>query len=106
MSSTLGAPEARIGLVFTAFNLPVIFGLPFVGVVADLYGRKTVVVPGLILFGVAGAAVAITTDFWTILVLRGLQGIGYTRSTPSPSRCWGICSWAPRRVRPKVHVSS
>lgn len=78
MSSTLGVPEARIGLVFTAFTLPAIFALPFVGVVADLYGRKAVVVPGLILFGVAGAAVALTSDFWTILVLRGLQGIGYT----------------------------
>lgn len=78
MSSTLGVPEARIGLVFTAFTLPAIFALPLVGVVADLYGRKAVVVPGLLLFGVAGLSVGLVTDFRTILVLRGLQGIGYT----------------------------
>lgn len=78
MSSTLGIAEARIGLVFTAFTLPAIFALPLVGVVADLYGRKAVVVPGLILFGAAGLAVGFVADFRLILLFRGLQGIGYT----------------------------
>lgn len=78
MSDTLGVPEARIGLVFTAFTLPAIFALPLVGIVADLYGRKAVVVPGLLLFGVTGMAVGFTGDFRVILALRGLQGIGYT----------------------------
>ncbi|MFW5918101.1 MAG: MFS transporter [Haloferacaceae archaeon] len=78
MSGTLGVPEARIGLVFTAFTLPAIFALPLVGVVADLYGRKAVVVPGLVLFGAAGLGVGLTGDFRVILGLRGLQGIGYT----------------------------
>lgn len=78
MSSTLGIPEARIGLVFTAFTLPAIFALPAVGVIADLYGRKAVVVPGLLLFGIAGTAVGFTGDFRMILLFRGLQGISYT----------------------------
>lgn len=78
MSSTLGVSEAQIGLVFTAFTLPAIFVLPIVGVIADLYGRKVVVVPGLVLFGIAGVAVGFTGDFRVILLLRGLQGIGYT----------------------------
>lgn len=78
MSGSLGIPEARIGLVFTAFTLPAIFALPLVGVVADLYGRKAVVVPGLLLFGAAGLGVGLVGDFRTILVLRGLQGVGYT----------------------------
>lgn len=78
MSATLGIPEAQIGLVFTAFTLPAIFALPAVGAIADIYGRKMVVVPGLILFGAAGAGVGLATSFQAILVLRGLQGIGYT----------------------------
>lgn len=78
MSTTLGVPEARIGLVFTAFTLPAIFALPIVGIVADLYSRSAVVVPGLLLFGVAGLAVGLTADFWVILAFRGIQGIGYT----------------------------
>lgn len=78
MSTTLGIDPARIGLVFTAFTLPAIFALPAVGAVADMYSRRAVVVPGLLLFGVAGLAVGLVTDFEVILVLRGLQGIGYT----------------------------
>lgn len=78
MTGTLGIDPARIGLVFTAFTLPAIFALPAVGVIADMYSRRAVVVPGLLLFGVAGLAVGLVTEFWAILVLRGLQGIGYT----------------------------
>ena len=78
MSTALGVSEAQIGLVFTAFTLPAILVLPAVGAVADLYGRKVVVVPGLLLFGIAGLGVGLVDDFGAILVLRGLQGIGYT----------------------------
>lgn len=78
MSGTLGVEPARVGLVFTAFTLPAIFALPAVGVIADMYSRRAVVVPGLLLFGVAGLSVGLVVDFRAILVLRGLQGIGYT----------------------------
>lgn len=78
MTGTLGIDPARIGLVFTAFTLPAIFALPAVGAVADMYSRRAVVVPGLLVFGIAGLAVGLVTEFWAILVLRGLQGIGYT----------------------------
>lgn len=78
MSDSLGIPEARIGLVFTAFTLPAIFALPVVGAIGDLYSRKVVVVPGLLLFGIAGATVGLVRSFEMILILRALQGIGYT----------------------------
>lgn len=78
MSSALGIAEARIGLVFTAFTLPAIFALPLIGLIGDVYGRRILVIPGLLLFGAAGLGVGLVDDFTTILVLRGLQGIGYT----------------------------
>jgi len=78
MSSALGVPEARIGLVFTAFTLPAIFALPLIGVVGDVYGRRILVIPGLVLFGAAGLGVGLVDDFTAVLALRGLQGIGYT----------------------------
>lgn len=78
MTGALGVEPARIGLVFTAFTLPAIFALPAVGVVADMYSRRAVVVPGLLLFGVAGLAVGLVGDFRSVLLLRGLQGVGYT----------------------------
>lgn len=78
MSTALGVSEARIGLVFMAFTLPAIFALPLIGVVGDVYGRRILVIPGLILFGAAGLGVGLVHSFEAILVLRALQGIGYT----------------------------
>lgn len=78
MSSALGIGEARIGLVFTAFTLPAIFALPLIGLVGDVYGRRILIIPGLLLFGGAGLSVGLVDDFTTILALRALQGTGYT----------------------------
>jgi MFS family permease len=70
--------DAQVGLVITAFSLPGIFLTPFIGLAADRIGRKRVLVPLLVLFGLSGAAIAFTTDFLVVLGLRALQGIGAT----------------------------
>ena len=82
MTETLGIPEASIGLVFTAYTFPAIVLLPIMGTAADIFGRKFVVVPGLLLFGGAGMAIGFVTSFETILALRVLQGIGYAAFNP------------------------
>ena len=46
------------------------------GIIADLFGRKKVLVPALILFAVAGGLCLLARDFKTLLVLRFFQGIG------------------------------
>lgn len=71
-----GVSDAEIGLVITAYTLPGIFITPFIGLVADRIGRKRVLVPLLVTFGVAGAGIAFTRDFTVVLGLRFLQGIG------------------------------
>lgn len=68
---------ARIGLLVSVFSLPAIVVIPLSGVLADRYGRKPVLVGGLVLFGLAGLAIALTTRFRTALVLRLLQGLGW-----------------------------
>ncbi|MDQ2074510.1 MFS transporter [Haloarcula sp. H-GB4] len=73
---------AKIGLLVTAFSAPSIVSIPLVGSLADRYGRKPVLVTGLLVFGVAGAAVGLTTDFHTALVFRFVQGIGFAGLTP------------------------
>lgn len=77
-----GASPATIGLVISVFLVPSILIMPVVGVVADRLGRKPIMVGSLVLFGVAGAAVALTTDFRVVLGLRLLQGIGWGSLTP------------------------
>jgi predicted MFS family arabinose efflux permease len=65
-----------IGLLITVFTLPGVFLTPVLGVLADRWGRKRILVPSLMLFGVAGGACALARDFNLLLALRFLQGVG------------------------------
>lgn len=76
ISSGLGISEKNIGLIITVFTLPGILLTPLFGFLADLWGRKTVLVPALFLFGFAGGACAFTEDLDLLLLFRLLQGIG------------------------------
>lgn len=71
-----GVSDARIGLVITAYTLPGIVVTPFIGLVADRIGRRNTLVPLLVLFGVAGAAIGFVDSFRSVIALRFLQGIG------------------------------
>lgn len=66
----------QVGGLIVAFTLPGIFLTPFTGILADRYGRKIVLIPSLFLFGIAGFACMFTKDFYWLLALRFLQGIG------------------------------
>jgi len=72
----LGMPAHSVGLLITAFTLPGIFLTPVLGVLADLWGRKRILVPALMLFGIAGGACGFVREFNLLLALRFLQGIG------------------------------
>ena len=65
-----------VGLLISVFTFPgVILTLVF-GVLADRFGRKKILVPSLILFGLAGGACAFARDFNLLLILRFFQGVG------------------------------
>ena len=65
-----------IGLLITVFTLPGIFLTPLMGVLADRFGRKRIIVPSLILFGIAGGSCVFIRDFTLLLVFRFIQGVG------------------------------
>ncbi|WP_027180202.1 MFS transporter [Maridesulfovibrio bastinii] len=71
-----GIKTSSIGLIFTVFTLPGIIFSPLAGVFADRTGRKKILVPSLVLFGLAGAACYFAPTFEILLVLRLIQGIG------------------------------
>ncbi|KDE57512.1 hypothetical protein EL22_11625 [Halostagnicola sp. A56] len=77
-----GVSPDRIGLVISALFAPAIVLNPIIGLVIDRYRRKPVLVVGLVLFGIAGSLIAFTTDFRTALVLRFLQGCGFSATIP------------------------
>lgn len=76
MARVLEVSNEQIGLLITFFAVPGIFLTPLLGVLADRYGRKTILVPSLFLFGIAGTACAFAADFEWLLALRFLQGVG------------------------------
>ncbi|WP_414584738.1 MFS transporter [Scytonema sp. PCC 10023] len=72
----LNVPPQKIGLLISVFSLPSLVLGPVVGVLADRFGRKKILVPSLVLFGIAGTACAFARDFNVLLFFCFLQGIG------------------------------
>ena len=66
----------QIGWVTTAFVVPIAIGGIICGVLSDRFGRKTILVPSLFLFAIAGVACAFAPNFQILLALRFLQGVG------------------------------
>lgn len=76
ISRSLSVSTDQIGLLITFFTLPGIIFTPILGIIADRYGRKRVLIPSLFLFGIAGTACAFATSFEQLLLFRVFQGIG------------------------------
>src|SRR6056297_1652526 len=76
IADSLDVSTERIGLLITFFTIPGIIITPILGLLADRFGRKIVLVPSLFLFGFAGTACAYATSFDQMLLFRALQGIG------------------------------
>jgi predicted MFS family arabinose efflux permease len=76
IAATLGVNAGEVGLLVTAFTLPGVILTTFAGILADRYGRLRVLLPGLVLFAVAGIACVFATSLSVLIVLRVVQGIG------------------------------
>jgi ACDE family multidrug resistance protein len=72
----VGVSSGQVGLLITIFTLPGIVMTPVLGVLSDRYGRKKILVPALLLFGLAGGACAFASSFDILLALRFFQGMG------------------------------
>jgi len=66
----------EVGWLVVAFTLPGIILTPIMGVMADRLGRKNILIPSLILFGIAGFGCMFVRDYQNLLILRFFQGIG------------------------------
>ncbi|MBU1096659.1 MAG: MFS transporter [Bacteroidetes bacterium] len=76
ISNELKIQANSVGLLIIIFTLPGIILTPVLGVMADRFGRKKVIIPSLILFGLAGTGCFFVRDFNHLLVLRFFQGVG------------------------------
>lgn len=71
-----GISTQKVGLLITIFTLPGIILTPILGVLADRIGRKTILIPAIFLFGIAGVVCGFTRSFDLLLLFRFLQGVG------------------------------
>lgn len=76
MAHAFSVPVEGSWRIIAAFALPGLVFIPFVGVLADRYGRKRVLVPALILFALGGAACIGAQSFAELLFWRMVQGAG------------------------------
>ncbi|MCP5500986.1 MAG: MFS transporter [Leptospiraceae bacterium] len=76
IAESLQLNKVQVGWLISAFTFPGIFLSPVVGVIADRWGRKMVLVPSLFLFAGAGFTIFFVHHFQTMILLRILQGMG------------------------------
>jgi len=72
----LNLPSQAVGNLITAFTLPGVFLTPILGVLTDRWSRERILVPALLIFGLAGGGCALIRDFSLLLAFRFVQGIG------------------------------
>lgn len=66
----------QIGYLITVFTFPGIFLAPVMGVLADRFGRKTILLPSIFIFGLGGFLCSFTNSFHMLLIFRFVQGLG------------------------------
>ena len=76
ISTEFGQPASMAGRLVASAAFPGIFIAPVVGIAADRIGRRKVLLPCLVLFGIAGIASAFAPTFNWLLAIRVAQGIG------------------------------
>ena len=71
-----GDDPMLVGIALGAYGLTqAMFQIPF-GMASDVFGRKRVIVLGLLLFAFGSAVAALSTDIWWAIAGRVLQGAG------------------------------
>ncbi len=72
---------SQVGLLITVFSIPAGIVIPFAGLLSDRIGRKAVMVPALIVYGLGGilaglAGILVRQSYYLLLGARIIQGIG------------------------------
>jgi DHA1 family multidrug resistance protein-like MFS transporter len=78
----LGASGLEIGLIFGAFALSRTVFLPLFGRLSDTKGRRTFIVPGLLLYALISLAFTFSTDVNGLIVIRLFHGIASAMLMP------------------------
>lgn len=96
----LGLSRAEGGLIVSATFVGFMVGAVVTGKLADLYGRRTLLIANIVLFSAAAALVGFAQNFWMLLLLRFIQGVGMGGEFPIIGTY--LSELSPRRYRERL----
>lgn len=81
MKNAMDITLFQAGLIITAFSIPAGLVIPIAGLASDHWGRKCIMAPALLIYGLGGlvsgmAALLLESPFRILLAGRVIQGIG------------------------------
>src|SRR5690554_4606519 len=91
-----GNDATRVGLALGAYGLTQAFMQIPLGMASDRYGRRVVIVAGMVLFVVGGIVCALADSVDGIIIGRTLQGLGAVSAA--------ITAWVADATRPEVRT--
>lgn len=100
LATSFGVGATAASVIVSAFALARLTLAPAAGSLVDRLGERPVYVTGLLLVAASSAACAFSPDYWTLLAVRGLGGIGSTMFTISATGL--IVRLAPPDARGRV----
>ncbi len=95
-----------IGWVMGVYTLSTALFMPIIGFLSDRVGRKKMLVPALIINGLAGLGTALSANYELILLFRFCQGIGIAGMMPVAMTLIGDLYDGEERVRAMGAVSA
>lgn len=97
IGSDWGLTTSQLGLLGSTGMLGMAIGAALSGMVADKWGRKTVVMLTLIIYGVSSAVSGFAMNYPMLLALRFLTGFGLGGELPAASTL--VSEYSPARTR-------
>lgn len=88
IQNALNISKVQVSLLITLFSIPAGIVIPLAGFLSDRYGRKVVIIPALITYGLGGvlaglAAIFMGTNAYSVILAgRVMQGIGAAGTAP------------------------
>lgn len=80
IAAYMQAPNAYVKLTVAFYLLGYGFGQPFFGTFSDSYGRRKLLLVGMIFFAAASIIAAFSSNIFVLLIMRVLQGLGAASS--------------------------
>lgn len=81
LKKAMDLTQFQVGLLITVFSIPAAIVIPFAGLLSDHIGRRKVIGPAMLVYGIGGliaggASVLLQDPYITIIVGRIIQGAG------------------------------